>query len=261
VRAAAAAEVSLPFALPMDDADAGESSKLTAALDGAPPDCRLGVGFVDDATTELAQAPITRPADADWEMASADGGWLYTRRSAHPLVRLVSDWTAVATRAGALRAAVDPARTASTALPVAFADAPPAGATEGTVSAWSADDHGISATTSSEGPSLVVAAFNAAPGWTVTVDGRSAEVVEPDGAFLGVQVPAGRHRVRFEYFPPGLKAGAALTLVGLVGCLGLVLWPRLGSRVMAGLATRRRSVRLDGEDEGSPGTPAAAAPD
>jgi hypothetical protein len=245
----------------MDDAAEGMVTPLEVSLDGAPRDCRLGVGFVDQAQTQLAQAPITRPADADWQMASADGGWLYTRATAHPLVRLVSDWSPERSRSAALEAAVDPARTASDPLPVAFADAPPTGASGGEVDSWSADDHGVSASVTSDGPSLVVAAFNAAPGWTVTVDGKDAELVEPDGAFLGVQVPAGDHRVRFEYAPPGLKAGAALTLVGLLAVAATstfsIWWPRV-RRLRRGAEGARRERTAGG---GSPGTPAAAAPD
>jgi hypothetical protein len=125
-------------------------------------------------------------------------------------------------------------------MPVAYAEAPPSDATGGTVSAWSTDDHGISASVSSAGPSLLVASFNAAPGWTVTVDGDPAHVVEPDGALLGVQVPGGTHRVRFEYFPPGLRSGAALSLLGVLACVVVLLWPRIAGRV------RRRRSASDG---------------
>lgn len=254
VRAAAAAQVSLPFALPLDDAAADDRSRLTVSLDGAPPDCRLGVGVTDPTAVELTHAPITRPADADWELVSADGGWLYRRPSAHPLVRLVGEWTPAPSRDAALQAAIDPARSADDPMPVAFAATPEPSSTDGVVRSWSADDHGLSAEVASDGPTMLVTAFNHAPGWTVTVDGRAADIVEPDGAFLGVQLPAGDHDVRFEYRPPGLVAGAALSLVGVLGCVVVLMWPRWGTAV-----TRR--FRRDASAGGSPGTPAGVAPD
>ena len=103
-------------------------------------------------------------------------------------------------------------------------------------------------------------------GWNVTVDGEAAKIVEPDGAFLGVQLPAGRHEVRFEYSPPGLKAGAALTLFGLAVCAVVLLWPRWWPVVSPRLRRRDRTRRRGGaepgdEAGGSTGMPAAAAPD
>ena len=262
-RAAGVANAPLPFALPMDDA---VRSEMSVRLDGAPADCVLEVGATDDSETVPAVAPITRPVDAPWQMASADGGWLYTRSSAHPLVRTVADWTPLADRSDALEAAVDPSRTSATPMPVATATDVPDGATAGTVESWSADDHGISAEVSSDGPTLLATSFNQAPGWTATVDGEAAKIVEPDGAFLGVQLPAGRHEVRFEYAPPGLKAGAALTLFGLVACTVVLLWPRWWPVVSPRLRRRDRSRRRGAaepgdEAAGSTGTPAAAAPD
>jgi hypothetical protein len=57
-------------------------------------------------------------------------------------------------------------------------------------------------------------------GWRSTVDGRPAPVVRADAAFLGVRLPAGSHRVRFEYHPRGLKEGLGIAAAGI---LGLVL--------------------------------------
>jgi hypothetical protein len=57
-------------------------------------------------------------------------------------------------------------------------------------------------------------------GWNATLNGKPAPVLRADAAFLGVRLPAGTHRVRFEYSPRGLFEGAAL---GVVGLLGLVL--------------------------------------
>ena len=59
-----------------------------------------------------------------------------------------------------------------------------------------------------------------APGWEVEVDGARAELLAVDGVVMGVRVPPGQHKVRFEYHAPGLAAGVALTVAGLVVVLG-----------------------------------------
>jgi hypothetical protein len=57
-------------------------------------------------------------------------------------------------------------------------------------------------------------------GWQSTVDDRPAPVVRADAAFMGVRLPAGSHRVRFEYHPRGVKEGLGIAAAGI---LGLVL--------------------------------------
>lgn len=43
------------------------------------------------------------------------------------------------------------------------------------------------------------------PGWTATLDGREVRVLRADTLFRGVEMPAGRHRVVFEFAPFGLR--------------------------------------------------------
>ena len=56
-------------------------------------------------------------------------------------------------------------------------------------------------------------------GWRADVDGDAAAVSPADGAFLGVVLPAGEHRVRLRYVPPGLAAGLGLFAAGVLGVL------------------------------------------
>jgi hypothetical protein len=74
---------------------------------------------------------------------------------------------------------------------------------------------------------LVVVAEAWFPGWEARVDGRPAPVLEADGAFLGVPVGPGRHRVSLAYRGPATAPlGAAVSGVTVVGALALLAWPR-----------------------------------
>ncbi|MFA5786397.1 MAG: YfhO family protein [Actinomycetota bacterium] len=82
---------------------------------------------------------------------------------------------------------------------------------------------------SAQAPTLVVVGESYFPGWKATLDGSPAPVVEADGAFLGVAVPAGQHRLELAYVRPmasligrivtylSLLAVAALLVVGALG--------------------------------------------
>ena len=56
------------------------------------------------------------------------------------------------------------------------------------------------------------------PGWRASYDGRPANLVRVNGAFIGIFVPPGRGAVRFEYRPRAFIAGAAIS-----GCAALIL--------------------------------------
>ncbi len=62
-------------------------------------------------------------------------------------------------------------------------------------------------------------------GWTIRVDGTPAPEVTGAGILHGVEVAAGDHLVTARYRPPGLIAGAAVSIVGL-GLLVGAAWRR-----------------------------------
>ncbi len=78
-----------------------------------------------------------------------------------------------------------------------------------------------------------------ASGWGATVDGKPAQLFLADSCFRAVRVPAGPHRVRFDYSPPGLFPAIALAALG---ALGIAL-----------------SVRREASARNSPGSPDAGA--
>jgi uncharacterized membrane protein YfhO len=53
------------------------------------------------------------------------------------------------------------------------------------------------------------------PGWTVSVDGKDAALLEPFGTFRGVVVDAGSHRLDFRYRPQSVYLGLGLSVMGL----------------------------------------------
>ena len=72
------------------------------------------------------------------------------------------------------------------------------------------------------------------PGLQVTVDGASAELLQADGLFRGVQLPAGEHEVVFTFAPRSFQLGWMITAVGLMLLLllgiALLIMQRLDSR-------------------------------
>ena len=73
------------------------------------------------------------------------------------------------------------------------------------------------------------------PGWRATVDGQEA-ALEPwgDQGLIRVKVPAGEHAVSLRYGDtPARTAGKALSLVTLVGVVGVWLWGRRPRRAVA----------------------------
>ncbi len=59
------------------------------------------------------------------------------------------------------------------------------------------------------------------PGWRVWVDGRKVEVLHANAAFSAVSLGPGKHTVERRYRPPGIVAGA---LVSILSFLILGAW-------------------------------------
>jgi len=79
-----------------------------------------------------------------------------------------------------------------------------------------------------KGDAWLVSRQSHARGWSARVDGREAPVRRANGKHLAVPVPAGRHEVELRYHPPGLRAGALLSLLGAALVVGV--WWKGGPR-------------------------------
>jgi hypothetical protein len=55
-----------------------------------------------------------------------------------------------------------------------------------------------------------------APGWRVEVDGRPGRLIDVEGFFLGVDVPAGTRTVEFLYRPGWVRPSLAMSAIGLL---------------------------------------------
>ena len=67
------------------------------------------------------------------------------------------------------------------------------------------------------------------PGWQASVDGRPVSILEVYGGMRGVVVDGGRHELDFRYRPISVYGGAALSALGLLVTIVLVVG-RLGRR-------------------------------
>lgn len=63
-------------------------------------------------------------------------------------------------------------------------------------------------------PGLLVLADAYARGWQARVDGKAAPILATNFLYRGVPVPAGRHRIRFDYRPRSFTLGVAASLLG-----------------------------------------------
>ena len=53
-------------------------------------------------------------------------------------------------------------------------------------------------------------------GWSAEVNGKKADTVCADLAFLGVELPEGTSRVKLVYRTPGGETGRRLTMAGML---------------------------------------------
>ena len=107
----------------------------------------------------------------------------------------------------------------------------------------------VELSTDAEAPAALVVTEAFVRGWTAAVDGRPAPLHPADSILLGVEVPAGRHRVVLSYATPRGAAGLVLSAAGLLACAAIGAVARRG--VAAGAATSRSSPGPAGTASGS----------
>jgi membrane protein YfhO len=229
-----------PLAPPPDFVAYPDEEKLTAARELEPIAFGLGMRYGLESvhgqgpTLRRSDVLFQKPTDRAAELGGVGGFVERPRfsirpdasfREFSPLPRAILVPEVVAVPASsAVAATLDPAfDPRRTALLEADVTAAPVGA-------WSATDAAVRLVSRESGrieleanapAAAVLVLFNSFErGWRAFVDGSETPVYRADAAFLGIRTPAGRHRIRFEYRPRGLREGLFL---GAAGLLGLVL--------------------------------------
>jgi len=89
--------------------------------------------------------------------------------------------------------------------------------------------------TDEDQPSLLVLVESWDPGWSATVDGRPAEVLEVNHALLGVELAAGPHEVEWRYTSAAEGSARGISLAGWALLAGgaVVLWRRERRKAVA----------------------------
>lgn len=77
--------------------------------------------------------------------------------------------------------------------------------------------------TAAQGPSFLVTSEPAYPGWRAYMDGSDVPIRMTNGAFRGLPLPPGLHRVVMRFEPAVLPWSAALSVAGMVLSLWLAL--------------------------------------
>lgn len=60
-------------------------------------------------------------------------------------------------------------------------------------------------------------------GWSATVDGKKAELLQADTAFSALSLSKGQHKITLEYHTPYLKAGAYVSTVGVLAFAAVII--------------------------------------
>ena len=60
-------------------------------------------------------------------------------------------------------------------------------------------------------------------GFTARIDGKEVPIHIANWCMMALKIPAGKHSIAFNYFPPGLKTGACISLVVLLLLL-IIVW-------------------------------------
>ncbi|MEZ4456302.1 MAG: hypothetical protein R2882_07095 [Gemmatimonadales bacterium] len=94
-----------------------------------------------------------------------------------------------------------------------------------TVSEWWAGHIKIAVTGDADRTEYLVVAENWYPDWHAAVDGRAVPAVRGQGTLLTVELPPGAREVTFDFDSSAYHRGKLISLVSLLGMLGLFLGP------------------------------------
>ena len=107
---------------------------------------------------------------------------------------------------------------------------PPPTPVTATLASWDAGAMTVNLTGTDTRTTYLLVAENWYPGWTAMVDGKPTPTHRANHAMLSVALPPGAKSVVLAYHTPGYDTGKMITVISLVGALGMVVAGRVRRR-------------------------------
>jgi Bacterial membrane protein YfhO len=173
----------------------------------------LNIGYIIDD----AKAPNRQTADGFIESLPFQSFRIYKVKDPLPRFYLQTKVVVVRDEEEGLKVAKDPAfdPTQKAIVEELKEDWQAADSAEGTTKVLTYENNRIELDVQTFVRSLLVTSEPFYPGWTATVDNRSADILRTNVAFRGIFLEPGRHHVVMRYFPSGLVLGLTISLLAL----------------------------------------------
>lgn len=203
-----------------------ERIEVTAALGFEGSLVIRGVSAIDERSG--AFLPTTLSPDGVMRLAHSGDIKIYEYAGTRPRSYLVCDPVFVEGSEQAIGLlASDPERAVLVGEATETLDATPCDdADTAAITSYEAERVVVSANAGGDGRYLILSdAWY--PGWTAIVDGQPVEIMQANGYFRAVPLPAGEHVVAFTYQSRPLRAGAAISVgfLLLLAAALIVRWP------------------------------------
>ena len=91
------------------------------------------------------------------------------------------------------------------------------------VNNFSIDKMGFSSDIDLPEDNLVFFSIPFEKGWSATVNGKPVEIIKANVGFMAIKCNKGHNDIRFNYFTPGLREGAIVSLIGVFGFIIYVI--------------------------------------
>lgn len=117
----------------------------------------------------------------------------------------------------------------------------------------------IKGTVNASEDKMLFTSINYDAGWTVTVDGKKAEIIKIGDALIGIDLTEGEHTIEFSYYPQGLKAGLTIS----VATIAFLLIFFIIKKLFSGKKPPQKEKKLKStkpEKESKPGKVSADTP-
>jgi hypothetical protein len=192
-----------------------------------------GVSLLDERTG--VHAALTMPADGQFRRVHSGDVKIYQNVQALPRAYVTGDVALAGDDAAALAALADPSFEPARQVVLLADELAAAGlldqarqlegpAGEAVVQVVSYQPEQVALDVALDAPGVLVLADTWYPGWQATVDGEPAALLRANYLFRAVLLPAGQHRVLFEYRPATVGRGAGISLAAALVLLAVVVW-------------------------------------